>query len=46
VLAGSSFRGHRHQSSDRSRLDGAGLADKLEHIGFADPAAQQPEVEA
>ena len=50
VLAGSSLRDLA--PSDGSPVtwlyasDGAGLADKLEGIGFLDPAAQQPEVKA
>ena len=50
VLAGSSFRGH---ASTRDSTvpwlyasDGAGLADKLESLGFLEPAPQQPEIEA
>jgi len=50
VLAGSSFRGHA-RTGDTSvpwlyASDGAGLADKLEHLGLLDPAPQQPEIEA
>jgi phosphatidate phosphatase APP1 len=50
VLAGSSLR--ERAPSDGSPVpwlyasDGAGLADKLEEIGFLEPAAQQPEVRA
>jgi len=48
VLAGSSLR-ERAPASESTvpwlyASDGAGLADKLEHIGLLAPAAQQPEV--
>ena len=50
VLAGSSFRGHTRTGDTTApwlyASDGAGLADKLEHLGLLDPAPQQPEIEA
>jgi phosphatidate phosphatase APP1 len=50
VLAGSSFRGHARTGDTTApwlyASDGAGLADKLEHLGLLDPAPQQPEIEA
>jgi phosphatidate phosphatase APP1 len=49
VLAGSSLRDRSPSNSPVPWLyasDGAGLADKLEDLGFLDPAAQQPEVRA
>src|SRR5919112_1036045 len=49
VLAGSSLRDLSPSNSPVPWLygsDGAVLADKLEDIGFLDPAAQQPEVRA